>query len=251
MLYLFNVWAFDIPFSTIFRQIFSRMNPQERCDSTAPTCDTKIKTEAKPATSGKIWRAGCKAIGAGRSIINPPGKRTKDQRERKKGRAGQAQAKHGRHGKRRDNLIPGNHDWPIPALCVLSVQPSPTSPACCSHFWSSISDSAHPCAIPVQAHPCSGGFPVRDGARPGSGQLQPLAAAPHAPPCRPHASTLLNEEGTGERGNGSELKGKGQDSSSSRRRRRHECPFNNKSSSHSVNQSTPVSLGTQLELLQK
>lgn len=48
----------DVVFSTLLRQISLRMNPQERCDSTAPTSDTKIKTEAKPATVGKkIWRA--------------------------------------------------------------------------------------------------------------------------------------------------------------------------------------------------
>lgn len=131
MLYLFNVRAFDMALSTIFRQIFSRMNPQERCDSTAPTCDTKIKTEAKPATTGKIWRARTSEWQVDHQSTRETDQGPEGERRDELDRPRQSMA-------REDNLIPGNHDWPIPALSglsVLSVQPSPTSPACCSHFW--------------------------------------------------------------------------------------------------------------------
>lgn len=169
------------------------MNPQERCDSTAPTCDTKIKTEAKPATTGKIWRARTSEL-AGRSSIHQ-GNGTKDQREREgtSWQARQAQARAWQERTISSLAITTGPSLPCPS------NPLPLLRLAAPTFGLSISDSAHPCVFPVHAYPCPGGFPVRGEARPGYGQLQPLAAAPHPPPCRSHASVLLNVEVTGEK----------------------------------------------------
>lgn len=101
--------------TSVFHNIqvdLQRMNPQGRCDSTAPTCDTKIKTEAKPATIGKIGEQS-----------------TEWQVDRQSTRETDSRTQTGRgtswtrRDNKGDNLIPGNHDWPIPAFSVPLLLP--------------------------------------------------------------------------------------------------------------------------------
>lgn len=203
--------------------------------------DLRYEDQNRGQTGNSWENMESKDIGAGRSIINPPGKRTKDQREREgtSWQARQGQARAWQERTISSLAITTGPSLPCPS------NPLPLLPLAAPTFGLSISDSAHPCPFPVHAYPCPGGFPVRVEARPGSGQLQPLAAAPQMPPCRPHASLLLNEEGTGEKA--TEVNWRGREGAGLVIKQ--ECPFNNKSSSYSINQSTPVSLGTHLELL--
>lgn len=107
-----SVWTVDVCFPQYLgiQVDLLRMNSQGRCDPTAPTCDTKIKTEAKPATVGKI--------GEQSTEWQVDHQSTRETDSRTQTGRGTSWTRRDNEG---DNLIPGNHDWPIPAL---SVQPS-------------------------------------------------------------------------------------------------------------------------------